>query len=259
MMLAIFITLFIFFNLVFFIAVKKRDFSIIDIAWGLSFFLIFITSYFSSEYELTTRGCIIGLLVTIWSFRLSGYIFLRALKKGKEDFRYAAWREDWGSKANQTAYTKVFMLQLILSVLIASPIILYFIFSSKSEFGTFKDILGLGFWIVGFFFEAVGDYQKNKFKSVTVNKDKFCNVGLWKYTRHPNYFGEALLWWGIFFITINSVPFYYAVWGPLLLNFLLLKVSGVAMLEESYEKRAGFEEYKQTTNRFIPWFSKGKI
>jgi len=256
-MLEVLFSLFVFFHIVFFVAVFKKDFSIIDVAWGLSFLLVFLVSYLNSDSLVSLRVTILGILVGVWSLRLSGYILYRSIKKGKEDFRYAAWRRDWGSKANQVAYFRVFMLQMVLALIIASPLVLIFNFPVSKPFGSLFDFLGLGLWLLGFFFEAMGDYQKNKFKSISENKDKFCNVGLWQYTRHPNYFGEALLWWGIFFIIINSVPVYYAIWGPLILNFLLIKVSGVAMLEESYEKRDGFKEYKNRTHRFIPWFKKG--
>lgn len=252
-MLTIIAVLFVFFNLFYFIGLLKKDFSIIDVAWGLSFLLIFLVGFQSHDVTTDTRLMIIGILVAIWAFRLSGYILFRSIKKGEEDFRYAAWRKEWGDKVNQIAYVKVYMLQMILSLIIASPLILIFKFKTIIQFGTPLDILGVTLWLVGFFFESVGDSQKNKFKSKPENKNKFCSVGLWRYTRHPNYFGEALLWWGIFFISINIVPLYFAVWGPLILNFLLLKVSGVAMLEESYKERPGFEEYKQVTNRFIPW------
>jgi steroid 5-alpha reductase family enzyme len=258
-MIELFFSLFVFFNIVFIIAVIKKDFSIIDVAWGISFFIIFLVSYMSSESIWTLRILIIGGLVGVWSLRLSGYILYRSIKKGKEDFRYAAWRKEWGARANQTAYIRVYMLQMLLALVIGTPLILLFKFPENAPFGTVLDYLGLAFWIVGFLFESIGDYQKNKFKSNKENKNKFCNIGLWQYTRHPNYFGEALLWWGICFITMNSVPFYFAAIGPLILNFLLVKVSGVAMLEESYEKRDGFTDYKKTTNRFIPWFKKGEV
>lgn len=258
-MITIIVALFLFFNLFYFIGLRKKDFSIIDVAWGLSFLLIYLVGGQNYDEPLNARLIIIGVFVAIWAFRLSGYILFRSIKKGQEDFRYAAWREEWGDRVNQIAYVKIYMLQLLLALIIASPLILIFKFNSAIEFGTPLDIVGVILWIVGFLFESVGDYQKHKFKSIKENKNKFCTVGLWSYTRHPNYFGEALLWWGIFFISINIVPLYYAVWGPLILNFLLLKVSGVAMLEESYEKRSGFADYEKVTNRFIPWFRKEQI
>jgi steroid 5-alpha reductase family enzyme len=258
MLIQVFLGLFLFFNIFFLIGLIKKDFSVIDIAWGLSFFLVWLISWIASGVTLSSRLLLIGVITGIWAFRLSGYIFYRSLKKGQEDYRYAAWRKEWGSRVNQTAYIRVYMLQLILALIIASPLILVFKFETKIIFGTTTDLLGLALWIIGFLFEAIGDYQKNKFKSILGNQDKFCDIGLWKYTRHPNYFGEALLWWGIFFIVINAVPIYFAICSPILLSFLLLKVSGVAMLEKTYEKRPGFEEYKKTTNRFIPWFVKRK-
>lgn len=257
MIMMILIGLFLFFNLVFIIAINKKDFSIIDIAWGLSFLIIYLIAMLNYNHELTIRIFVLLALVGLWSLRLSGYIFYRSLKKGKEDARYSAWRDEWGKDANKKAYIRVYMLQLVLAFFIASPLISIFYYSEIKPFGTVLDFIGLILWTIGFLFEVIGDYQKNKFKSKKENHDQFCKIGLWQYSRHPNYFGEALLWWGIFFIVMNHTPIYLSLWGPLLLNFLLLKVSGVAMLEESYAKREGFEAYKKQTNRFIPWFKKG--
>ena len=249
----------IFFNIFYLISRMKNDFSVVDIAWGLSFLLIFVTAgtTFNSNWE--AREVLIGSLVFIWSVRLSGYIFLRSRKIGKEDYRYAQFRKDWGNNANTIAYFRVFILQAFLSLLIASPLILIHYYKSAPAFGTVLDLLGLSLWIIGFLFEAIGDFQKHIFKSNEANKGKILQTGLWRYTRHPNYFGDALLWWGMFFIIINEVPIWFAVWGPLLLNFFLLKVSGVALLERKYEDNKTFSNYKKTTNAFIPWFPKREI
>ncbi len=192
--------------------------------------------------------------MAIWALRLSGYIFLRSMKLGKEDYRYTEMRKGWGDKANISAYFKVFMLQATLSLIIASP--LYFIhqFPSAKPFGTAFDYLGVAMWGIGFFFEAVGDHQKSAFKKNPENNNKVLTSGLWRYTRHPNYFGEALLWWGLGFVALSQIPFYYAFVGPFLLHLLLLKVSGVALLEQKYNGNTDYDEYKRKTNAFIPWF-----
>lgn len=245
-----------FFHLLFFISVRKKDFGIIDIGWGLSFVLIYFVARLNSAFNSNLRLDLIGLFVTLWGLRLSAYLFFRWLKKDHEDFRYANWRKEWESKANQTAYIRVFLLQAVLSLLIASPLILIFTRAAGTKDLIGSDILGALVWSIGFLWQSVADYQKNAFKSNPINAKKICQVGLWKYSRHPNYFGEALMWWGIFFLAIGIIPVYYAVWGPLLINFFLLNVSGVPLLEQAYQDRPEFSEYKRTTNKLIPWFPK---
>lgn len=240
------------FHLTFALAVKKKDFGIIDVVWSISFFLIYLVANFNTEIVVGTRVNLIGVIVGLWSIRLAGYLLYRLVKKGKEDFRYAAWREEWAPKANQTAYVRVFWLQTVLSLVIASPLVLIHMFPEKSTELNWLDYVGLVIAFAGVVVESIADQQKNSFKKNPENKNKFCQVGLWKYSRHPNYFGESLVWWGIFLVTINFVPVYLAVWGPLIINFFLLKVSGVSMLEDAYKSRPGFEVYKKTTNRFIP-------
>lgn len=236
-------------------ALYKKDFSVVDIGWGLSFLVIFLSGYINSpNLNMDFRTLLIGLLTFIWSIRLSGYILLRSKIIGKEDFRYAQWRKEWGKNANLIAYFKVFILQGVISIIIASPLYLIHFYKSEIPFGNWLDGLGLFLWIIGFMFEAIGDYQKHHFKKNANNKGKILKEGLWGYTRHPNYFGEALLWWGIFLMAINQLPFYFAVIGPLLLHIFLLKVSGVAMLEKKYESNKEYEIYKKSINAFIPWF-----
>lgn len=253
-MIILLLGVFIFFNFFYLLALLKKDYGIIDTAWALSFFLIFLFGSYTVSYNLSYRSYIIGALVFIWSLRLSGYIFYRSHKVGHEDYRYANWRKEWGIHANRNAYFKVFLLQACLSLIIASPLYLIHVYPQNNiSFGTVFDYLGLFLWLIGFLFEAVGDYQKHKFKQKPENKESVLKTGLWKYTRHPNYFGEALLWWGIFFMIINQVPFYYAMVGPMILHIFLLKVSGVAMLEKKYESNTEYDEYKKSTNAFIPW------
>lgn len=250
------LSLFLFFNVFYFIGLMKKDFSIIDTAWGLSFLLIYLVGAVTTDTVLDTRSLLVGIFTFVWAARLSGYIFYRSLKTGKEDYRYAAWREEWGNKTNINFYIRVYMLQAILAAAVAYPLFLMNRFSATQELGTVQDIVGILLFTIGFLFEAIADYQKNSFKNDPSNKGKVMRTGLWKYSRHPNYFGEALLWWGMFLIITNAVPWYYALWGPLLIHFLLLKVSGVAMLEKKYDENPEYAIYKQTTNAFIPFFPK---
>lgn len=251
------LSIFLFFNLFYLIARVKTDFSIIDVAWGLSFFLIAMTSSLSIGSIDSTRTIVLLVLIGLWAIRLSGYIYLRSVKLGKEDYRYAEWRKDWGDKANIIAYFKVYLLQAVLALAVGSPIIIFqYNQKNSSGFGTYLDYIGIALWIVGFAFESIGDHQKNQFKNDSKNHGKILQSGLWKYSRHPNYFGEAVLWWGIFLIILNHSPWYYVVWGPLGLTFLLLKVSGVALLEQKYTGNNEYDSYKRRTSSFIPWFPK---
>ena len=247
------LALFAFFNLFYLLALFKKDFSIVDIAWGISFLLIYLVGLYKAPMGLSSRSMVLGLLVAFWSLRLSGYIWYRSKKIGKEDYRYTKMRRSWGKKANKTAYFKIFLLQGALSLIIGHPLYLIHILDSKSSFGTLFDYLGLALWVLGFALETIADQQKNAFKSRPQNKGKILKEGLWKYSRHPNYFGEALLWWGLFLIISQQIPFYLCLLGPLLLNFLLLKVSGVALLEKKYSQNLEYEKYKKTTNAFLPW------
>jgi steroid 5-alpha reductase family enzyme len=148
------------------------------------------------------------------------------------------------------------MLQGVLALLIASPILL--VNQSRGPALTGLDFLGLAVWCLGFFFETVGDYQLLQFKKNGINQGKIIMCGLWRYTRHPNYFGEATLWWGLFLIAFSVPGGWQALISPVLLSFLLLKVSGIPMLEVKYAGRPDWETYKKRTNAFFPWFPKSQ-
>lgn len=255
------LALFLFFSIFYFIARLKDDYGIIDVAWGLAFFIIMLVSNYESIMSADVRYVVLAIIIFIWAIRLSGYILYRNLKSDHEDFRYQEFRKEYGDRVHIKMYFRVYMLQAILSLVMG--IQLYLIsfdrYQKNNSFGSFTDYSGILFFIIGFMFESISDYQKNKFKSVAQNKNKTCKTGLWKYSRHPNYFGESLLWFGIGVICLNYLPFYLAFIGPSILCIFLLKVSGVSMLEDSYKGREDFSEYKRRTNAFIPWFPKKDI
>lgn len=244
-------TVLIFMTLVFFIAQLKKDNSIVDIAWGGGF--IAVTAALSIVYGLIDLiDYIILFSVVLWGVRLSLHIYLRGRGKG-EDFRYAEFRKGWGNHPVINAFLKVFLFQGIIMLVISYPILLSF---ESINSMTILNYLGLFVFLFGFIFESVADLQLSNFKKKLENKGEIIRTGLWKYTRHPNYFGEALVWWGIFFISFGSYLWPTAVISPLLINIFLVKFSGIPMLEKKYEGRKEWEEYKNSTPAFIPWIGK---
>jgi steroid 5-alpha reductase family enzyme len=222
---------------------------IIDIAWGLgyvalAFFLLFTTKNFSD------KALIVTLLVSLWGVRLATYIGLR-LKKKPEDERYQKMRENW-TYPRIEPYFRVFLLQGVLLALVATPILV--VMNAGDELAWYN-WLGVVVWIIGFLFEAIGDYQLKKFierPQKSKNKGGIMKYGLWRYTRHPNYFGEITVWWGIFLIALFAPYWYVAVIGPITITFLILGISGIPMLEKKYEGNKEYEKYQKTTSAFFP-------
>ena len=246
------IVIFIYFFAFFLVAQFIRNNSIVDMGWGAGFVVVaFVTLISQGAY--VERNLLVTLLITIWGGRLTYYIVRRNWGK-PEDFRYAKWRKEWGSWLVPRAFLQVFMLQGLLMLIIGYPIIV--VNSSPQPGLNFIDYLGLFIWITGFIFESVGDKQLAEFKKDPANKGHIIQSGLWKYTRHPNYFGEATMWWGIFLLTISVPLGWSAVISPLTITLMLLYVSGVPMLEKKYKDNPEFQKYARRTNKFFPWFPK---
>ena len=234
---------------VFCLALYKKDNSIVDVAWGIGYILI-------TWYSLVKIGLyqplhmLITVLVTVWGTRLSWHIYLRNKNK-PEDPRYAAWRKAW-KWVKLRSFFQVFMLQGLILLIIAYPVI--FIQSSKNAPLDLFAYLGTGIWVFGLLFESIGDWQLKVFLNNPKNKGKIMQNGLWRYTRHPNYFGESVMWWGIFIICFGLPCGWTTIVSPLLLTYLLVYVSGVPMAEKFFEGNKEFEEYKKKTSAFLPWF-----
>jgi steroid 5-alpha reductase family enzyme len=247
-----FVLVMVFMALVFVLAQIVEDNSIIDIAWGLGFVLVAWFSFFHFA-TIHKRKLVLLILISMWGIRLAVYIFLR--RKGKsEDFRYRAFRTKWKKYFFLKMFFKIFMFQGFLLTVISIPIIVVSK-SAPSSPGIF-DYLGLSLFLTGFLFEIIADFQKSAFKRKSENRDRLMTQGLWKFSRHPNYFGESLLWWGIWVLSLSVPTGWIGVISPALLTFLLVFVSGIPMLEKSYSGRPGFSEYKSKTSVFIPWFPK---
>jgi steroid 5-alpha reductase family enzyme len=241
-----------FFTLLFILALIKKDNSIVDIAWGMGFILVSLFTLYLQASD-NKRFHLLVVLILIWGLRLSFYILSRNRGK-KEDFRYAQWRRDWGRFWIIRSFVQVFMLQAFFLLTIVYPLLMV----SQSTFTSFTllDLVGVALWLLGFLFQALGDYQKSAFKKNSANKGKIMQSGLWRYSRHPNYFGESAMWWGIFIITLNIKHGIYAIFSPAIITFLLLFVSGIPLLEKRYKNNADFQDYKKRTSAFIPWFPK---
>jgi steroid 5-alpha reductase family enzyme len=237
---------------VFLAALLKKDNSIVDVAWGPGFILVAVVTFFLRP-GFEVRHILISLLVTVWGVRLAAHIYLRNRGRG-EDFRYAKWRKDWGRWFVPRSFLQVFMLQGIFMLIISSPIVI--VNRSETRGLTPLDALGALLWFLGFLFEAVGDYELKRFKQNPESKGRIMTAGLWKYTRHPNYFGEAALWWGVFLIALSVPGGWVGIISPLTIGFLLLKVSGVTMLEKKYAGNEEFAAYARRTSAFFPWFPK---
>lgn len=241
-----------YFTIFFMIGTAKRNNSIIDIGWGIGFFIVSIVSLFTDSSRQLNQ-LIMSLLVSIWGLRLFYHILQRNRGKG-EDFRYAEFRRNWGKWVIPRAYAQIYLLQGVFLYIIVLPLLLV-----RETNATVHIPLLLGgiiLWGVGFYFEAMGDYQLKLFLSDEKNSGKIITTGLWKYTRHPNYFGEATMWWGIFLMGLSSGVSIISLLSPVTITCLLLFVSGVPLLEKSMKKRPGFEEYMRKTSIFIPWFPK---
>ena len=234
------------------LALVKKDNSIADIAWGLGFVLVAVFTFFR-------RGSLflpllVTALVVAWGARLALHILARNRKRG-EDPRYAAWRAAWGRSFVWRSYLQIFLLQGFFLLVIASPVILVNVDRNYPYTERFW-LAGLLVWILGFLFEAVGDAQLARFRRDPANKGHIMDRGLWKYTRHPNYFGESMMWFGIWLIALEAPYGWTTVVSPVLITFLLVKVSGIPLLEKRYAGNATFQAYARRTSAFIPWFPK---
>lgn len=236
------------------VSVIIKNVSIVDLFWGLGFVVAAIL-YFLITDGSGPRKIILLILVAIWGLRLSIYLALRNIGKG-EDFRYREFRKKYGEKRYWwISFFQTFLLQGVLMWLISAPLLgAQYIGINNSL--NFLDYIGLFFWIIGFAFEAGGDYQLSVFKADPLNKGKVMNRGFWRYTRHPNYFGDSSIWWGYGFMCLAAGG-NFLVLGSILMTVLIIKVSGVALLEKSLkEQKPEYKEYIEKTSAFLPWFPK---
>lgn len=240
------ITLFIWFTGWYLLAIPLKNAGIVDIGWGLGFVVLGVVAFSRTP---NTTAILLVIPVSIWGLRLAWHIGKRNLGK-PEDFRYAAFRRDWGKSYYLRSYFQLFLFQGLLMGIIAMPYLAAI--SSGSQINYFLAVIGVCIWCCGFLMEAISDAQLKTFVANSENKGKFIESGLWQYTRHPNYFGEAVLWWGIWVIAFSSGAPVYTIVGPVVITLLLRYVSGVPMLEKRLATKEGFHEYAARVPIFIP-------
>lgn len=257
------LALFIYIFIAFIVGTIKKNNAIMDIFYGPAYFVVVMTSFilnlvFTSTYCI--RQVIISLLVLIWAVRLATYVFIR--NRGKsEDYRYKAMRERWKKNVAVKSLFKIYLFQGIIVFLVGFPV--WFVNISENpcvisliDFGGITLWLGAIIWLIGFLFETIADYSLYKFLQNPANKGKIMTKSVWKYSQHPNYFGEVTQWWGLFVIAL-AVPFGFITFiGPAYITFQIIKVSGVRLLDKRFAGNEEYSAYKRRTSLFIPWFPK---
>ncbi|MCX6266314.1 MAG: DUF1295 domain-containing protein [Bacteroidetes bacterium] len=242
------LVIFLYMTSIFIRALIRKDNSIVDVAWGAGFIIVAVYTIIQSG-EVDLRKMIVSLLVLLWGLRLSFHIMVRNSGKG-EDFRYKAWRNSWKYFIIRSFF-QIFMLQGLLMLIISTPI--WFInFSTGGPLGPW-DSIGLLVFGAGFMIEVIADYQLVEFKKNPGNKGKLVTTGLWSISRHPNYFGESLVWWGISFYALSFPYGWLALISPVTITLLLRFVSGVPMLEKKQSNHPDWAEYKAKTAAFVPF------
>lgn len=234
-------------------SVKLKNVSIVDMFWGFGF-VVSALFYYSQIQNISPAALLILLLVSLWGMRLSFYLGWRNIGKA-EDYRYQEFRRKYGENRYWwISFFQTFLLQGILMWLISAPLLGAMLYQKEAL--NWLHYVGVLVWIIGFIFEAGGDFQLARFKKNPSNKGKVLNTGLWKYTRHPNYFGDSAVWWsfGVFSFAAGS---YLPILGTLLMTALIIKVSGVALLEKNLKTtKPEYQDYIRKTSSFIPWFPK---
>lgn len=237
----------VFFHGLFIVALLKKDNSIVDIGWGMSF-IILASTLAGCATQLGITQLITLSLVVLWGLRLSLHIALRKRGHG-EDFRYQQWREQWGQHVIWRSYLQVFVLQMLVMLIISLP--LFLIFTQPGVFAWYV-VVGILVAVFGLVFEALSDWQLVQFKRSQPQSGAVIQSGLWRLCRHPNYFGEACFWWGIAIMGLSVNYGVIGLIGALTINLLVRYVSGVPLLETKYKNNPEFQRYAAKTPVFVP-------
>ena len=232
------------------VSLAVRDASIVDIFWGIGFVVVAWATALVAD-GAAARRVVFVVLVSVWGLRLSGYLAWRNLGKG-EDYRYQAMREKYAPRFWLISLWVVFGLQATLAWVVSLPVQGGQVPADPDGLALL-DYLGITVWAIGLAFESIGDWQLARFKADPANQGAVMDRGLWRYTRHPNYFGDFLVWWGLYLVALATVDAWWTIVGPIVMSVLLIRVSGAALLERSLRKRRlGYEEYVARTSAFFP-------
>ena len=230
------------------LSLVRRDASIIDLFWSLTFIVAAVVYATVTDAPSGVRTTLTLVLVTVWGLRLSGYLTWRNWGE-PEDYRYARMRERGGPTWPYRSLLSVFWGQAVLAWIVSAPLLAGI--DGRRDLGILA-LVGIATWVVGLFFEAVGDWQLSLFKRNPENQGKVLDSGLWSTTRHPNYFGDFMIWWGLFLIAADAGG-WWSIFGPIVMTVMLMRVSGVTLLERKLTRtRTGYDDYVRTTNAFFP-------
>ena len=249
----LYLGLFLVFNIGFVFYLITNHLKVIDLFWGMGHLYIALMSYYqlnqiNSDYKLKPTICTI--LTIFWAIRLTSYLFIRNINQG-EDFRYQKLKDSWKGPIFLNAYFKIFMFQGVV-LGITSLTIVFIMKGNIPDKLIWIDYLGIVLFVTGFLWESIADTQLYLFKKK--NPNEYYNGGLWKYSRHPNYFGEILLWWGMWVFSISSGYWYYSIFAPIVIHFMILKVSGIPFLKNRFDKSKDQKSYVNKKNALIPKF-----
>lgn len=236
------------------LSVIIKNVSIVDLFWGFGFVAV-NAFYVLTSGELNTRKILVLVLVSVWGLRLSIYLAWRNLGKG-EDFRYQEFRRKYGPERYWWfSYFQTFLLQGVLMMIVSLPLLAVSTGTGSNALGVI-DFIAILVWLTGIAFEAGGDLQLARFKGNPKNKGKVLNTGFWKYTRHPNYFGDSAVWWAYALFSIAAGG-YWQIIGSVIMTMLIIRISGVALLEKTLiDTKPQYRDYIRKTSAFLPWFPK---
>lgn len=244
-------------GLLYILSIRFRDNGLADLGWGPGFILL---SWGAVLWPLHWAQGLLLMAVTLWGLRLFLRLFLRRKILKGEDRRYRQWREEWGKLFYLRSYFQIYLLQPLLLFLNAIPLLFFF----SAPFSCFSPVMLIGvlLWPFGFCYEAIADWQLDRFhqqRKLGLVQTSFCQDGLWQYSRHPNYFGEVVLWWGIYFYCAPTIGYLVAAIGPVTITFLILFVSGIPMAESRRAQDPSYQRYQETTNAFWPKYFRRTI
>lgn len=240
----------VFMSMMFLVARRLGRYDIVDVAWGIAFVVIGVTSLLLNQSTATSLTVLV--LVSIWGGRLSSHIYRRLRATTEEDKRYVELRKKW-KPGNQSIaiYLRIYLVQALLASVVSLPVIVLGTAHTEAQRPFFW--IGLLLWAAGFVIEATSDRQLRMFMQEPRNKGRLMTSGLWRYSRHPNYFGELLQWWSIGVIALGVPQGWIGLAGPLLISYLIVFISGIPPMEKAFEEREGWSQYKSHTSALIPW------
>lgn len=255
------LAIFLVFAIFYVISLFDKKVNTVDIAYGLGFMVAAIVPWLLSDDPLyiVERKIIMTGLVILWGLRIAIFLTLRTFgkdEKTKEDRRFKTFRDQWGKTFWWRSFVQLYVSQVILVFIIGFPVI---VTTAQTSTGLeITDYVGIGIWVIGFFFEFTADFQMYFFKKNPANKGKIMTKGLWKISRHPNYFGEITMWFGIFILGLAPYGWlnFIGIISPILIALTLIFVSGIPLAEKRFEGNNEFQEYKRKTSVLFPWFPK---